>query len=158
MSKSKFNLEQLVEKYNSGVPIPAVEPADLRATLALLTSSKLAFPQYPAGILMDEVAAACGEGADVFAVIIRAAVVGQLLERVDRVHTPEREERLIDSLAKLDLKATEFDIPTRLRIASGVNLPRCRSSGKAKRGPHQRWNLRRCKGVRREKSTSFATF
>jgi hypothetical protein len=60
---------------------------------------------------MDQVAAVCGEGADLFATVLRAAVVGRLLERVDRTYTPEREERLIHSLAKLDLKATEFDDP-----------------------------------------------
>jgi hypothetical protein len=111
MPLPNFNLRELVEKYSSGLPIPRVKPADVRATLALLTAGRRAFPEYPTGILMDQVAAVCGEGADLFATVLRAAVVGRLLERVDRTYTPEREERLIHSLAKLDLKATEFDDP-----------------------------------------------
>jgi hypothetical protein len=56
--------------------------------------------------------ALCGERADTFAILLRAALAAYLLlERKDREHTPEREERLIQSLAKLDLKATEFDNP-----------------------------------------------
>jgi hypothetical protein len=54
MPESKFNLEQLVEKYNSGVPIPTVEPPYMRATLALILRNRQAFPEISMGVGMEE--------------------------------------------------------------------------------------------------------
>ncbi len=116
------DLPLLVARYNAGDPVPPVQGHDIRAALRLfsevkdiLRSDDAASPGAAAfGFLLEDLAARCCPGADVFAFAIRGVLVDVLLGQSPDLQ-PARREALIDAAAIVSLRASELHDPDSVR-------------------------------------------
>jgi hypothetical protein len=101
------NLEKAIAEYNTGKPIPAVHPADLRSVVQLLTELQTA--HLPLGFSLDLLASRCSsESPDTFALSIR----GVLLVSIRQLPNCDiMAESLIDRLAILPLVVADLTDP-----------------------------------------------